>query len=78
MGQLSEARDLGIAILQTAAAVTVLELLWLVTNMRWLEDTVDYMSVHATMAQSVGVASCGRSVWATARAYSRFYKGTTA
>lgn len=76
LGQLSEAQDTGIAILQTAMALTVLELLWVVTNTRWLEDTIDYMSVHATIARTSGVRCC-RSVWAAARAYSRFYKGTT-
>ena len=77
LGQLSEAQDTGIAIVQTAMALTVLELLWVVTNTRWLEDTVDYMSVHATIAHAAGVR-CGRSVFSAARAYSRFYKGTTA
>ena len=76
LGQLNDARNMGISILQAAVAVTILELLWIVTNTRWLEDTIDYMSIHATTAHATGV-SCGRSVWAAARAYSRFYNGTT-
>ncbi len=42
LNQAQEARDVGIASCRRmAAALTVLELLWVVTNTRWLEDTID-------------------------------------
>lgn len=69
MGQVQEARDVFVSVLQVAAAMTVLEVLWIVTNVRWLESNADYLSVHATIA-----GAGGRSWWRTTRAYSRFYK----
>ena len=69
LGQVQEARDVFVSVLQVAAAMTVLEVLWIVTNARWLEANADYLSVHATIA-----GANGRSWWRTTRAYSRFYK----
>ena len=70
LGQALEARAALASVLHAAAALTTAETLWLTSNARWLEDTVDFMSVHATMARSAAGAS-------TARVYSRFHKGTT-
>ncbi len=69
INQAQEARDVLLSVLQVAAAMTVLEVLWVLTNARWLEANADFMSVHASVARATG-----RKWWQTTRAYSQFYK----
>ena len=72
LNQVQEARDLLSSVLQVVLAMTVLEMLWVLTNARWLEANADYFSVHASVARNKG-----RKWWQTTRAYSHFYKGVS-
>ena len=52
ISQASDASGLLTATLQAALVVTILEVLWLVTNAHWLEDYIDFVSIHATVAST--------------------------
>ena len=47
LGQAQDAQSIVIAALEAAAVLTVLELLWLESNVTWLEQFVDFASVIA-------------------------------
>jgi hypothetical protein len=57
MSQASDASGLVTAALQAALIVTILEALWLISNVNWLESYVDFVSVQATVASHH--ATCG-------------------
>jgi hypothetical protein len=67
LSQASDASGLVTAALQAALLLTVLELLWLVTNPNWLESYIDFASVHATVAAPKG----SRRLMAVLGAYKR-------
>ena len=69
LGQLHDARDMLFSILEVMLGMTVLEVLWVLSNHRWLEQNADYMSVHATLT-----ASAAASWWQHIVSYERFYK----
>ena len=67
--QAQDARDALVSIAETVAMLFVLEGLWLLPNVAWMERTLDEASVHATLLrQGAG------SIWAAARNYVRFNK----
>ena len=69
IGQLHEARDMCTSIMEVALGMTVLEVLWMLSNDRWFEKNVDYVSVHATLTASAAASWLHRTV-----SYVRFYK----
>ena len=69
ISQAQDARDVLISIVQTVAMLLILETLWLLPNMAWMESTLDEASVHATVLRH-GAGSA----WSAARAYVRFHK----
>ncbi len=52
VSQANDASSLVTAALQAALIVTILEALWLMTNVNWLESYIDFVSVHATVVAS--------------------------
>jgi hypothetical protein len=54
VSQANDASSLVTAALQAALIVTILEALWLMTNVNWLESYIDFVSVHATVVASQG------------------------
>ena len=69
IGQLQELRQVLRTAAQTAAALLILEALWLSTNSVWLESMMDEASVQATLLRRTSVTLAAR-----VRTYARFNK----
>ena len=70
--QAQDARDAAISIAESVATLLVLEALWLLPHVAWMERTLDEASVHATLLRG-GAASA----WASARSFVRFHKAVS-
>jgi hypothetical protein len=53
LNQLTDLRDGAIALAEILLLATVLEVLWLVPNSRWIEARLDFLSILAASAGSV-------------------------
>ena len=50
ISQATQFKDMAVVALEAAAVLTVMEALWLIGNKPWLEEHIDFASVHATIA----------------------------
>jgi hypothetical protein len=57
LSQVNDFRDVLISLVQLAAAVTILEALWLTSNRSWFEATADALSIQRTTARGAPLLS---------------------
>jgi hypothetical protein len=76
VSQANDATGLLTAAVQAMLIVTILEALWLVTNLNWIESYIDFISVHATVVGAQ--ASCRSKLMAVLSAHKRHSYAITA
>ena len=75
LDQVSQFQTLATSTVELTLGIALLELLWIATNGRWVEDMLDRLSFQATLPHHThGVADAAPGTWSL-REFSRFHKG---